>query len=63
MAVSVDTIWTYVINISGCDDSTYVELELDAHAASVVERLAAATHAESTYGCQPTMTITPKATT
>lgn len=48
---------TYKVGIHGCDDSTYLIVDLTAEEAALVERLAAMSKEESAYGCMPTMAI------
>lgn len=48
---------TYMIGIHGCDDSTYLVVDLTAEEAALIERLAALSEKESTYGCMPTLAI------
>lgn len=47
----------YIIILHGCDDRTDVEMELSESEAEVVNRVAVAINAESTYRCKPTMSI------
>ena len=49
--------WT--ITLSGCDDSTTFEMELTDDEASTFRKAAEMSKAASTYGCMPTMEITP----
>lgn len=48
----------YIVTVEGCDDTTYVAVELTDDEAVAVSRVAAATVAKSWNGCQPVMTIT-----
>lgn len=50
---------TYSVIVSGCDDSTIVDIELTDVEAATVRRLADLVTAASGYGCQPVMRITP----
>ena len=47
----------YKISVHGCDDSTYVEMELTNGQASIIELLAKKVTEASTYQCQPSMNI------
>ena len=48
---------TYRVVVSGCDDATEVDIDLDDAEAATVTRLAEAIAAKSEFGCQPTMRI------
>lgn len=45
------------IEVNGCDDGTVVYLDLTDDEYEVIKRLAAATQAESSYGCQPVVEL------
>lgn len=45
------------VYVSGCDDTTIVELEVNKHDFKVIETLAEVVTAASTYGCMPTMRV------
>lgn len=47
----------YRIRITGCDDSTTIDMELSPAALRAVEAVAAASASASTYDCMPTLTI------
>lgn len=49
----------YSVVVSGCDDSTEVEVELTDTEAATVRRIAGLVTEASEYGCQPVMRITP----
>jgi hypothetical protein len=48
----------YKITVSGCDDSTSIVVELTNPERATVEMVAQQITAASTYGCEPSMTIT-----
>lgn len=48
---------TYIITVSGCDDSTEVTVALNEHDARMIGRLAAQITNGSEYVCMPTMEI------
>lgn len=41
--------------LSGCDDSTYIEMEVTAVEFALINRIADLSDEASEYGCQPTM--------
>jgi hypothetical protein len=45
------------IKVSGCDDTTIVEMEVSELEFAFLERLAALTKETSTYGCMPVITL------
>ena len=47
----------YKIGIHGCDDSTYVEMELSDEQFKIISLLCEKCTDNSTYGCMPTMQI------
>ncbi len=47
----------YEININGCDDSTVLEIELTKDEASLIEKIAKMSKAQSIYGCMPTIEL------
>lgn len=47
----------YTIIVSGCDDNTYVDMELSPEELAVIERLAAATKEASTFACEPVVEV------
>ena len=49
----------YMIALHGCDDSTYIEAELDVHEVNLLTRLSRNFRKASSYGCMPTMEIKP----
>jgi len=51
----------YIVGASGCDDSTYALVDLNDTEAATIRRVAEAVNVRSTYGCMPTIRITPKA--
>lgn len=50
---------TYVVSVSGCDDSTHALIDLTDEQAAGVRIAAAATEARSAYGCQPVIVFEP----
>lgn len=48
---------TYNICVSGCDDSTEVQMVLSDEEAAVLARVAENITNASTYGCMPTMSV------
>lgn len=48
----------YRVALHGCDDTTYIDIDLTDDEAAAIGRVAAASDAESEYGCMPTLTIT-----
>ena len=42
------------IGIHGCDDSTYINMEVSKSEAEFLKRLSNLSKKESTYGCMPT---------
>jgi hypothetical protein len=48
---------TYAIKVSGCDDSTTVQVELTDAEVAAVRRVADAVTAASDYGCMPRMRV------
>ena len=55
--MDVNSTALYRVRVSGCDDSTAIEIELTPAEADVVRRVADSVTAASGYQCQPTMTI------
>lgn len=47
------------IRLSGCDESTQFDMDLDDDEAALLERVAARSREVSEYDCMPTMTVTP----
>ena len=47
----------YEIAVHGCDDSTYITIELNNDEADLLYRIAQAVTDASEYGCMPTMKI------
>ena len=47
----------YQIKVSGCDDTTYVEMELDEKEFKLIYKLAELSHKNSSYGCMPVIKI------
>lgn len=45
------------VTLSGCDDSTYIDMAVTRDELVAYGRLADAAEAESDYGCQPTMSV------
>jgi hypothetical protein len=45
------------IGIHGCDDSTYVNMEVSKSEAEFLKRLSNLSQKESTYGCMPTIHV------
>lgn len=45
------------ICVEGCDDSTYVEMDLSSEELAFVTRLAREVTKASTYQCMPTMSV------
>ena len=49
----------YMIVLCGCDDSTYIEAELNVHEVNLLTRLSRKFEKASSYQCMPTMKIKP----
>ena len=49
----------YMIALHGCDDSTYIEAELDVREVNLLTRLSGRFKKASTYQCMPIMEIKP----
>jgi len=47
----------YKIGLHGCDDTTYIEIELTHEEKNFVDRLVKLSEENSTYSCMPTMDI------
>ena len=47
----------YKVILLGCDDATYVEIELDSYELDAVMQLARLVNDESSYACMPSMSI------
>ena len=47
----------YRITLSGCDDTTYIDIDLTEQELAFANRLAEASVRESDYGCMPTMRV------
>ncbi len=45
------------ITIRGCDDSTYIDMELNELELELVRKICKASKENSGYSCQPTMSI------
>lgn len=45
------------IVLSGCDDTTYVDLDLTAGELACAQRIARESERQSNYGCMPTMRV------
>lgn len=50
----------YRVVVSGCDDTTVLDIELTDAEFAAVKRVADAVTAASTYGCEPRMYVTTK---
>ena len=50
----------YKLGIHGCDDSTYLDLNLNQKEAELIKKICAKSVEVSTYGCMPTMEINIK---
>lgn len=50
---------SYLVSVSGCDDSTHALVDLTEEQAEGLRIAAAATEARSTYGCQPVIVFEP----
>lgn len=51
------------ISLDGCDDSTYLEVDIDESQKVFIEKLSEMSKKNSTYGCMPTLSfkiLTPK---
>jgi len=48
---------TYKIGLNGCDDSTWITIDLTSEELALVEKLVGLSEEASTYGCQPTMNV------
>ena len=49
----------YMIALHGCDDSTYIEAELNVREVNLLTRLSGKFKKASSYRCMPTMEIKP----
>jgi hypothetical protein len=49
----------YIVDVAGCDETTYVDVELSDEQAEGVRTVAAATVERHWYDCYPVLTITP----
>ena len=47
----------YRVILHGCDDATYIDIDLTDDEAATIRRLSAASEESSSYGCEPVMTI------
>jgi len=47
----------YKISLDGCDDSTYIKIELTDTQYKLIKKIADESEKASSYGCEPTMTI------
>jgi hypothetical protein len=47
----------YIIRLDGCDDSTYIAMELTEDQLEFVKLLCGKSYENSTYGCMPTMSV------
>jgi hypothetical protein len=47
----------YKITLEGCDDSTYMYVDLSPSEYDLIKRVSDLSHMISTYGCMPTMSI------
>ena len=45
------------IHVSGCDDTTTIEIEVPEGTVGTIEEIAEQICEASTYGCMPTMTV------
>lgn len=45
------------VRLSGCDDSTSVQIEVTEDGFFLLEQLAELSHEASEYGCQPTLSV------
>lgn len=45
------------IGLHGCDDSTYIEMEVSKSEVEFLKRLSNLSKKESTYGCMPTLEV------
>jgi len=50
---------TFRIALEGCDDTTYIDMDLTAEELALVERIAAKSEEASTYCCMPTLSVSP----
>jgi len=53
----MDELVEYSIALHGCDDSTFIKMNLSDSEAQLLKRVADATVEESSYGCMPIMEI------
>ena len=53
----------HIIQVSGCDDSTAVPMELTDTELATIKKLADAVNAAATYECKPRIVIDPKSLT
>ena len=49
----------YIVDVAGCDETTYVSVELSDEMAEGVQIVAAATVERHWYGCYPILSVTP----
>ena len=47
----------YIITVSGCDDSTTIEMELDEEQVKLLKEVADKISEAATYGCMPSMEV------
>lgn len=47
----------YKIGLIGCDDSTYIDIELSDAEFELMKRISALSEQESSYQCMPTMSV------
>jgi len=48
---------TYTLTLSGCDDATYIDVNLTDAEHALLVTIAEMTEAASSYGCQPVLNI------
>ena len=48
----------YVVKVQGCDDATYIAIDLTADEAAAISKVAAASALRSRCGCNPVISIT-----
>lgn len=48
---------SYILALHGCDDSTYMQVELTADEANLIAKIAALSEEKSEYRCMPVMAL------
>jgi len=47
----------YLVSLNGCDDETYIALELTDEQFRIIQKLSKMSEKSSGYSCQPTMSV------